>query len=72
MLCMFLPAVSLGRGWAALRLGRRAQRAQPGWAVFEIPANGGARWRNAQPIRRIDHEQPGSRRCKTRSKRSKG
>jgi hypothetical protein len=40
--------------------------------VFEIPANGGARWRNAQPIRRIDHEQPGSRRCKKRSERSKG
>ncbi len=38
MLCIFLPAVSLGRGRAARRLGRLAQRAQPGRAVFEIPA----------------------------------
>ncbi len=38
MLCIFLPAVSLGRGRAAQRLGRHPQWAQPDRAVFEIPA----------------------------------
>ncbi len=38
MLCIFLPAVSLGSSQAARRLGRHPQRAQPGQAVLEIPA----------------------------------